>query len=242
MDIQLQVDTREKGKSVVRKLRKNKIVPGIVYGSKVNNVIVSAEEKLVVKYNTQKFENSIFTLVSKDSKLNGVKVLMKEVKVHPVTRRPEHIDFLAIDLTKEVRVYVELRLEGKAFGLTEGGLLEQLVREVEVSCLPTKIPQFLTVDVTNLGVGDAAHLNDIQFPEGVKPTAHDNIALATVTIVKEEVVVAPVVAAVPGAEGAAAAPAAEGAAAAPADGKAAPAAKDAKAPADAKAAPAKDKK
>ena len=239
MDIQLQVDSREKGKSVVRKLRKNKIVPGIVYGSKVNNVIVSAEEKMIVKYNTQKFENSIFTLVSKDSKINGVKVLMKEVKVHPVTRRPEHIDFLAIDLTKEVRVYVELRLDGKAQGLSEGGLLEQLVREVEVSCLPTKIPTHLTVDVTNLGVGDAAHLNDIKFPEGVKPTAHDNIALATVTIVKEEVVAAPVAAAAaPGAEGAAAAPAAEGAAAAP--GAAAPA-KDAKA-ADAKAAPAKDKK
>lgn len=240
MDIQLQVDTREKGKSVVRKLRRNKVVPGIVYGTKVPNLTISAEEKLIVKYNTQKFENSIFTLVSKESKLNGVKVLMKEVKVHPVTRRPEHIDFLAIDLTKEVRVYVELRLEGKAIGLSEGGLLEQLVREVEVECLPTKIPTHLTVDITNLGVGDAAHLNDIKFPEGVKPTAHENIALATVTVVREEVVAAPVAAAAPGAEGAAAAPAAEGAAAAP--GAAAPA-KDAKAPADAKAAtPAKDKK
>lgn len=231
MDIQIDVTTRETGKSAVRKLRKNKTVPGVVYGA-TENKILAAEEKLIVKYNVTKFENAIFTLQSKDAKLNGLKVLMKEVKVHPVTRRPSHIDFLAIDLNKEVRVYVELRTEGKAAGIGDGGLLEILVREIEVECLPTKIPQFLTIDVTNLGVGDAAHLQDIKFPEGVKPTSNENIAVATVTIIKEEVVVAPVAAAVPGAEGAAPAAGAEGAAAAPAAG-------DAKA-GDAKAAPAKD--
>lgn len=233
MDIQIEVSTRQTGKSAVRKLRREKQVPGVVYGATENKTF-SAEEKMIVKYNTSKFENAIFTLKSKDSKLNGLKVLLKEVASHPVTRRPSHIDMLAIDLNKEVRVYVELRLEGKAAGIGDGGLLEQLVREIEVECLPAKIPQYLSVDVTRLGVGEAAHLQDIKFPDGVKATSHENIAVATVTIVKEEVVAAPTVAAVPGAEGAAA-PGAEGAAAP----GAAPAAGDAKA-GDAKAAPAKD--
>src|SRR5690606_15335380 len=109
-----------------------------------------AEEKWVRKYSTLAFENAIITLKSDDPELNQTKVLFKEVIVHPVTRRPVHFDFLAIDLNKEVRVMVEVRYEGRAEGTKEVGTLQPIVRQLEVECLPKDIPEFIAIDVTPL--------------------------------------------------------------------------------------------
>ena len=153
-----------------------------------------------------------------------MKVLKKDSTVHPVSRRPVHLDLFALDLTKTVRVYVEVRFEGKALGIKEGGVLNIATREVEVECLPTAIPQFLSIDITNLGINDSIHASELQTPSGVKLLTLPTATLCTISTVEEEV--AAPVAAAPGAEGAAAAaPGAEGAAAAApaADAKAAPA-------------------
>jgi large subunit ribosomal protein L25 len=231
-DLELAVGTREAGKSACRKLRKKESIPGIIYGAGKKNVPLYAEEKWVRKYSSQAFENSIITLKSDDKSLDGTKVLFKEVIVQPVTRRPLHFDFLAIDMNKEVRVLVELKFEGKAEGTREGGALQPIVRQIEVECLPSKIPEFIAVDVTPLHIGQVLHIKDITLPDGVRATAVEDIALVTVAVIKEEEVaqVVTAAAAVPGAAPAAGAPAAPGAA--PAAGapaaaaKAAPAKKD----------------
>ena len=228
--IELNVEPRQTGKSSSRALRNQSKVPAIIYGS-VANQNLYMEEGFVRKYNVRAYENALFTIKSSDSKNNGTVALMKEVVVHPLSRRPQHVDLFALDLKKTVRVSVEIRLEGKPIGIAEGGLLNVVNRQIELECLPTEIPESLTADISHLGVGDALHISDLKIPEGLKVLSPIEMTIAVVNLQEEEVVTAPT------AEAAGAAPAA-GAAAAPAAGaapaKAAPAAKA--------AAPAKDKK
>lgn len=218
-DITLEVSTRKAGKSACRKLRRKENIPGIIYGAGKKNVPLFAEEKWVRKYASQAFENAIITLKSDDSSLNGTKVLFKEVIVQPVSRRPLHFDFLAIDMNKEVRVMVELRFEGKAEGTKEGGTLQPIVRQIEVECLPKDIPDFIAVDVSPLHIGQALHIKEITLPAGVRATSVEDIALVTVTVIKEEEVTPQAAAADAAAPAAGATPAAAAPAAAKKDDK-----------------------
>lgn len=209
----LNVSPRTTGKHFSRASRRDRKVPAIVYGN-IENANVVVEEGAIVKFNTRAYENSLFTLKSEDKKVDGKVALLKDIQVHPVTRRPLHLDIFVLDMTKTVRVHVEIRLEGKAIGLSEGGLLNQVNRQIEVECLPTNIPSFFTMDVSNLGVGQALHVSDLELPEGIKAISSSDMTIAVVNILEEEVA-APVAAAAP-TEGAAAPAAGAAATAAPA--------------------------
>lgn len=220
--IDLTVEPRETGKANSRALRNSRKVPAVVYGA-MEPLSITLAEGDILRYNVRAYENALFNLKSSDSKANGKVVLMKSVDVHPVTRRPQHVDLFALDLSKTVRVWVEVRLDGKPAGLAEGGLLNVVHRQVEVECLPTDIPEALTADISHLGVGDALHVSDLKAPNGVKIMNKAEDTIAVVNVQAEETT----------------APAAADAAA-PAGGAATPAAA---APAkDAKAAPAPAKK
>jgi len=150
-------------------------------------------------------------------------VLIKELQRDPVQRNLLHADFYAVDLTKEIEVKVPLHLTGSAAGLMNGGIVDHQLREIEISCLPTAIPESFTLDVSALDVGDSLHVRDIVLPEGVTLVSDPDLGVVSVVIpAKAEEEVAAEAAA---AEGAAAT--AEGEGAAPAEGEAAatPAAK-----------------
>lgn len=221
----LTVDIRETGKHNSRSLRKSKKIPAVIYGSLKKNMNVMIDENTVLKFNTRAFENALFNVkVGSES----VVALMKQVDIHPLSRRPEHVDLLAIDMSKPIRIMLEIRFDGKPIGLAEGGLLSIVNRQIEVEVLPSQIPDAIPVDIANLGVGDSVHVSDLTLPAGLKLISGTDMTLASVTLFKEEAVVAT--------EAVAAAPAAG--AAAPAAGKAAAAKPDAKAEAakpDAKA-------
>jgi large subunit ribosomal protein L25 len=219
--IELTVETRTSGRAEARGLRVNKMVPGIIYGA-IENANISLHVNDILKYNSRAYENALLTIKSGDTKLNGKVALIKEVFVNPLTRRPEHVDLFALDLTKSVRVSVEIKIEGKAIGISEGGLLNIVTRQVEVECLPTAIPESITIDVTNLGVGDSIHASELTIPAGVKLISRPELTIAAVVEIEEEAIATPASAATPAAG-----------AAAPAAGAAAPAA-GAKAPAAAK--------
>ncbi|MFZ4403218.1 MAG: 50S ribosomal protein L25 [Pseudobdellovibrionaceae bacterium] len=227
---ELTVEPRNSGKGNSRALRNEKKVPAVIYGA-IANANLFVQEKDVVKYHVRAYENALFNLKSSDGKANGQVVLMKSVVVHPLSRRPQHVDFFALDLKKAVRVNVEIKLEGKPIGLSEGGLLNVVNRQIEVECLPTEIPDSISVDISGLSLGDALHVSDLKVPESIKIITGQEITLAVVNVQEEET------AATPAADAAAAAPAAgkdAKAAAKPAagkDAKAPAAGKDAKAPA-----------
>ncbi|MCB0394247.1 MAG: 50S ribosomal protein L25 [Bdellovibrionales bacterium] len=213
--ITLLVNARNTGKGEAGRLRRNKTVPAVVYGVNMDNKNLSVEEKMIVKYANHKFENSIFTLESSDSAVNGKKVLMKKVDRDPLSRRPVHVDFYAPDMTQEVRVTVELKFEGKAAGQADGGMVQPVRRNIEVDCLPDAIPEFILVDVTNLGLNETIHLSEITLPTGVSAASTEDLALVSCAIIEEEVIETPTAAP---AEGAAAPAEGAAAAAAPAAG------------------------
>ena len=221
--IDLNIDKRGSGKASSRELRVNKMVPGIVYGRTQKATNVVADSKAIVRFNTSKFENAIYKFQSEDKDLNGISALMKEVIVHPVTRYPMHVDFYAVDPSQKVKIYVEVRFTGKPIGISQGGVFTVVSRTLQVECKVADIPEFIDADVSNLNVNDSLHLSDLKLPDGIKSVARDDVTLATVSIIAEEVVaVATVAAAVEGAAPAAGATAAPGAA--PAAGASAPAA------------------
>jgi large subunit ribosomal protein L25 len=155
----------------------------------------------------------IMKLKSSASELDGKHVLLKDIQRAPVSREILHADLYEVDLNRPIRVNVGLRFVGKPAGVADGGILQPLVREVEVECLPMEIPEFFEVDVSALGIHDVIHVSAMKFTGNVKPIFDTDYAI--VSVLPPTVEAAPVVAAaaeaVPGAEGAAPA---EGAAAA----------------------------
>lgn len=227
----LNVEARETGKHNNRQNRKGRKIPAVVYGS-VKNANILVEEGQILKYNVRAYENALFNI--KGAGIDNAVALIKKVQVHPLTRKPLHVDFFALDLKKAVRVSVEVRPEGKPIGLAEGGLLNMVNRQIEIECLPTEIPAFFAADVSNLGVGQSLHVSEMTLPAGVKLISSPDMTIAVVAIAEEEVLTPTAAAdatAAPAAGAAGAAAPAAGAAA-PAAGAAAPA-KDAKAAAPA---------
>lgn len=212
--IEITVKGRTSGKHFSRLLRSNREIPAIVYGPKIGNLTCSLNENDAIKYSSHHYDNVIFVLKSDEPKLNKLQVLKKDISWHPLSRRPLHIDFYALDMSKKLRVHVEIRYVGRAEGQKEGGVLNVLRRDIEVECLPTSIPDGFEVDISGMGLNDVLHVSDIKIPDGVKVITHAEEAIASVSVPKEEELT-PAVAAP--ADAAAAAPA-EGAAAAPAEG------------------------
>ncbi|MBZ4333290.1 50S ribosomal protein L25/general stress protein Ctc [Corallococcus sp. AS-1-12] len=212
------------GKGVARRLRASGQVPAVVYGKHLKAPLhISVDPKGIrTAINTP---HKLNTLIQLKLAGNEQQVLLKDYQMDPLTRDILHADFIAVSEKEQVKVNIPVVLTGKAAGVADGGLLTQIRRNLEVWALPGAIPLQIEVDVTNLKIAEALHVNDVKLPEGVSVKTHVNYTIATIA--------AP--------EAAEAAPAAAAAAAAPAAGKAADAkAGDAKAPAAAAAkAPAK---
>jgi len=132
--------------------------------------------------------NTLITLKG-DGPFNGKVVIVKEIKKHAIRRNIIHVDFLAIDLTKPVQVMVPLHKVGKSQGEKDGGSLQMIRHELEITCLPTAIPAAIEVDVTTLKAGAVLHVNDLKLPAGVTAPNDVNFTIVTVTAaVAEEVV------------------------------------------------------
>ena len=227
--VEIKVERRDgNGKGRARKLRRTGVIPAVFYGPKrtTMSVGVSAEE---FEKKLKHLEGShLIRLVNDggtDAELHDKAVLLREVQRHPVTDDVLHIDFIEVDLTERLTVSVPLHFIGKAAGVVTGGILQPILREIEVECLPTEIPEFIEVDVTPLGIHEAVHLSDVKLPEGVTAVGDGTQPLVTVlpptveeTKPAEAAEAAPPVEGAP-AEGAAPAAGAEAAPAAEAKGK-----------------------
>ncbi len=185
--IEIKAISRNTGKHSSRALRRERLVPAIGYGPKTENFNFAITENDVARYANSKYENEIFKLVSDDSSINGKLVLKKDMTVHPVSRRPVHLDFFVPDMTQKVKVEVEINFEGTPKGTKEGGIFNILMRKVEVECLPTEIPDTVTVDVSDLGLNEVLHVAKIDLgSDKIKMITSEEETLATVAAAKEE--------------------------------------------------------
>lgn len=207
-EITLSVEARDdRGKGAARRLRRGGKVPGVFYGPKSTPVPIAVDRKHFSAHVANLEGSHLIRFESSAQDLQKRVALVREVQHHPVDGGILHVDFYEVDLTQSLRVTVPLHFVGKAKGVAEGGILQPIVREMEVECLPTDIPQFIEVDVTPLDIHDVVHLADVPMPGNVTAVIETNEAVVTVLPPSVEEVK---VAAEGEAGAAAAAPAADG--------------------------------
>jgi large subunit ribosomal protein L25 len=193
-DITVRATKREgRGKNDARRARREGMVPVSVYGGEGGSVAALAPiRELAAILRSESGRNTIFTL-----DIEGVgasEVMFHERQIDPVRGRLIHADLTRLVKGQKIEVTVPLHLVGEPVGVREEqGVLEQIIREIEIRCEPREIPDVVNVDVSNLGVHDVLHISDIQVAEGIEILNPPEVVIATVGIVKEEPVAAPVV-------------------------------------------------
>lgn len=180
-EVTLNVEARDgRGKGASRQLRQAGKLPGIFYGPRTVPLPLAVDRKQFAEQVERLEGSQVIRFRSPAPELAQRVALVREVQKHPVTGEILHADFYEIDLTQRLRVAVPLHFVGKAIGVAEGGILQPILREIEVECLPTDIPGYVDVDVTALGIRDAIHIADLQMPANVTAVFESNDALVTV--------------------------------------------------------------
>ncbi len=179
---QLQTEMREgTGTSVVKKLRRQGIVPGVIYGGgqRTYPVQVIAKEITDLLHGAAS-ENVLVDLVVKGAKEANKLVLIQDVQHNVLSGAVTHVDFQAVREDEEIRALLPVHLHGEPEGVKMGGLLEHQVHSLEVRCLPKDLPETLDFDVVHLTLNEALHVGDVKFPEGVTPIVGDQVVIALV--------------------------------------------------------------
>jgi large subunit ribosomal protein L25 len=188
----LEAHPREAGtKNHARRVRREGKIPAVVYGASKDSVPVSVDPRHVLRIlRSDSGHNTIFDLA-----LNGgerTKAMIVDWQYEPIKGHLLHIDLKRIAMDKALRVSVPVMLQGVPLGVkTEGGILEQMLREVEIECLPGDIPSHIDVDVSELTFGKVLRVSDLPHNEKLKFLSDANQPVAHVTSVKEEVVATP---------------------------------------------------
>ncbi len=186
--LEITADARDKKRKrdAKRLLRSGKI-PGILYGPKTQTVTLELDKREFTSRVAGLEGSHLVRLKSSASALAEKVALVKDMQYHPISGEVIHADLYEVDLTAKIQVHVPLHFTGKAFGVTRGGILQPIVREIEVECLPLDIPEFFNVDVSALDIGDSIHIEQLAMPEGVSALSEPNTALvAVVTPTVEE--------------------------------------------------------
>jgi large subunit ribosomal protein L25 len=188
----------KQGTGASRRLRNSGKTPGIVYGG-------SGEPKLIeLDHNAlwHALKKEAFHASILDMELNGQssKVLLRDYQMHPFKQLVLHIDFQRVEANTVLHMKVPLHYAGEENSpavKNDKCLINHVVNEIEVNCLPADLPEFIAVDLSKLESGKSLHLDDIQLPKGVKAVTHGkpNPVLVSVTVPVEEEIVAPVAAA-----------------------------------------------
>ncbi len=178
------------GKSVTRKIRRAGRVPAVIYGHGKATLSLSFDPKSLESI-LKASDAGVNTLIGLegDSAISGKTVLVKELQRDPVDGFLMHADLFEVDPEEKISVSVPVHVVGIAEGITMGGILDHALREVELECLPSAIPDAIELDVTALSLGDSIHVRDLVVAEGVSVRTHEELPVVSVilpTVVEEE--------------------------------------------------------
>lgn len=158
----------QQGKGASRRLRKQNLVPAIIYGGGEEPTPISIKiNELVKSLEFEAFFSQILTITT--DKGDEQQVVIKDLQRHPAKGFPMHADFQRIVKGQKINMHVPLHFSGReeAPGTKAGGILSTLVSDVEIVCLPSQLPEYLEIDVSGMEIGDLFRLSDIKLPEGV---------------------------------------------------------------------------
>ncbi len=180
---QLAATVREtKGKEAAKKMRREKNIPGVFYGPNSEPVMLSFKDGDLRKIlKSAASENIIMGLELKTDKGSETKmVMLKELQSDPLKDSYIHADFYEISMDKELTLNVPVILLNTPVGVTNGGVLQHVRREVTISCLPDKVIEAIEVDVSGLEIGESLHIEDVVFPEGITSSQEGHLTVAVV--------------------------------------------------------------
>ena len=190
------VKREEKGKGAARSLRRSEMIPAVIYRGGDSLPIKIPKKEITQFINTTAGDQSMVSLrfAEGESKL----ALMKEFQVDPVKRELLHVDFFEVSLTEKVKISVHVSTVGEPIGVKrDGGLLQHVLREIEIECLPDKIPGHVKADISKLEIGQSFHVGDIDLGADVKILTDSDEVIANIVAPLVEEVAPAEVAAVP---------------------------------------------
>jgi large subunit ribosomal protein L25 len=207
------------GKGASRRLRHEGKVPAILYGGHADaRTLTLSHQKLLIMLDNERFYSTILNLKVGDQ---AQAAILKDVQRHPFKNAVLHVDFQRVEENEKIRISIPLHFTGAAVSpgvKSQGGIVSHMRNEVEVSCLPKDLPEFVEVDVSGLSINESIHLSQLKVPGGVTlvELAKDDAAVVAIHSprAEEPEPTAAAAAGAPAAEGAAAAPGAPAAAAA----------------------------
>jgi large subunit ribosomal protein L25 len=178
-------------KNAARRVRVAGKIPGVIYGAKEPSVAVELDPKQILRIlHSDSGHNTIFDVDVKGSA--RVKAMIVDWQYEPIKGSLLHIDLKRIAMDKLMMVEVPIHLEGIPIGVkAEGGLLDQVLREVEIECLPGDIPAHIALDVTGMKLHDVVRVSDLPHGGKFKFITDEDATVAHVTVIKEEVVAEP---------------------------------------------------
>jgi large subunit ribosomal protein L25 len=173
MSSELNASLREdKGKGASRRLRHANTLPGIVYGGGKDPVSITLQQKDVqYKLPDESFYSQVLSL---NIEGKAEDVLIRDIQHHPYKMEVMHMDFIRVDAKKVVHIFSQLHFIGEEDSpgvKNEDGVINHVMTEVELECLPKNIPEFIEVDLSEMHVGDVVHLSDLKLPKGVEVLA-----------------------------------------------------------------------
>jgi large subunit ribosomal protein L25 len=174
------------GKGVARKIRAQGMIPAVLYGSG-ENIPLTLQPQELLKILTLG-ENTIFRLEI-DGELGGDRqAIVRDLQRDPLKETLLHADLYRISMDVEITVSVPIVLQGMSRELSDiGGMINQLLHEIEIQCLPNLIPHELTIDVAHVGIGEVLHVRDLPVPQGIQVLAASDDVVASVSVRGEEV-------------------------------------------------------
>ena len=179
---------KTKGKGSNRRLRAQGNIPAVLYGADAPpvNLFFNSNELQQALKNLE--HNPIIKVEWDNQQANAI---LKEIQYTPISDMLLHVDLMRIAMDKVINVNVPIHLEGTAEGVKQGGILEFIIRKVEIKCLPMNIPEHLEINISNLKIGDTLEIHDLKLPEGVEIAEPVNqpilvISAPTITAVEEK--------------------------------------------------------
>lgn len=161
-------------KHSVKEMRKQGLVPGVLYGKKIGNVAVSISERDLSKMGGS-------NLIEVNLAGNSYPAVIREMQKHPVSGEIRHVDFQQVEMDKKIKAMIGIHIIGTPEGVKDGGILQLGERQVEIEALPGEIPDYLEVDVSELRIGDKLTASDIQPKDNLKITAEPESLIALVS-------------------------------------------------------------
>jgi large subunit ribosomal protein L25 len=181
--VQLVADVRtERGKEAASRLRRQGILPAVLYGGKSGNIPLSVDlhdlHHIVAKGGG---ETTLINLaINQEKEIKTVPVIIKELQIDPVKRTLIHADFLEITMGHVIEIHVPFELTGESPGVKAGGILEFLTREITVECLPSKMAEHFNIDISALEVGDSVTVGDLSLGDDYKIITDHETVIVTI--------------------------------------------------------------